>query len=47
MILLRPICWLFGHKRGRLLQEANEAVPYRYFRCPRCGNERRYKVKPK
>jgi hypothetical protein len=63
MILLRPICWLLGHKRGTFDRESggmqirpgglNWVDPAtgmllprtRYFRCPRCDRQTRYKVK--
>ena len=43
MILLRPICWLLGHKRGTFVRTL---LDLRYFRCSRCGRETCYKIKP-
>lgn len=45
--LLRPICWLKGHRRGKSVRtEMNLVLGVRTFACPRCGHETRYKVKP-
>jgi len=54
VILLRPICWLLGHRRGKLVltgplldKRLVLTRTLKVFRCPRCnGNERRYKIKP-
>lgn len=49
--LLRPWCWVKGHRRGELARTVpgpQGAPVFKFFRCPRCdGNERRYKVKAK
>jgi len=56
--LLRPVCWALGHRRGKeaalkgdgysddraVLQARGAGL--RLFRCPRCGRETRYKIKP-
>lgn len=38
----RVVCLFKGHKRGVF---SGEAFLYKYFKCPRCGRETRYKVK--
>jgi hypothetical protein len=43
MILLRPICWAIGHRRGTLVRTTDDL---RYYACRRCGRLTRYKVKP-
>jgi len=50
VILLRPICWLLGHRRGKLNRKVTPddgASIWRVYACPRCGRETRYRVKPK
>ena len=40
-VILRPWCWMFGHRRGK-------PVPHHAgtFACPRCSRQTRYKVQP-
>lgn len=42
MILLRPICWLLGHKRGTFVRST---IDQRFYQCPRCGRQTKYKEK--
>ena len=48
-ILLRPWCWIFGHKRGKLVAEQalgqhSAQSHFHIYACPRCGRETRYKI---
>ena len=46
MILLRPWCWIVGHKRGAPVYDERATDGYSTFRCPRCSRFTRYKLKP-
>jgi hypothetical protein len=54
MIFGRVICMFKGHKRGRLVRTVQGspkvAVGFqnetKFYACPRCGHETRYKVRP-
>lgn len=55
--MLRPICWFFGHKRGKPVDRRGDFASgppglmaertHQTYACPRCGRETRYKIKPK
>jgi len=57
-LLGKVICAFAGHRRGREVKLVGDGVTddtaaaqasidrIRLFRCPRCGNETRYKIKP-
>ncbi len=48
-ILLRPICWAKGHKRGKrvpLLIDPYERPTIKLYACPRCTRLTRYIIKP-
>lgn len=40
-MLGRIKCWLYGHKRGKLLKADQK---HRTYACPRCGRQKSYKV---
>jgi hypothetical protein len=50
-ILLRPICWIMGHRRGKFVGDSYEAttasIVARRYACPRCNRITKYKVRPK
>ena len=48
-IILRPICWAIGHRRGELVRTVPNmqgAPVFKVYACPRCRRERTYRVKP-
>lgn len=48
MILGRVVCFFKGHKRGKFVPQVGDFYNpnEKLFKCPRCGHETRYKVKP-
>jgi hypothetical protein len=49
VILLRPWCWIVGHRRGKRVRRVTPddgASIWQVYACPRCGRETRYKIKP-
>jgi hypothetical protein len=48
-IVMRPWCWIVGHRRGAFLRVilTNGVHDFNAYACPRCLRQTKYKVRPK